>query len=89
MCLATSANDETWTSNKHISVLEAPLFGAGVVVAASAAVVVVSITASLTALLGTAGASIFETSAFELACCAGTYKRKDHRIKSREYNIPK
>lgn len=27
MCLATSANDETWTSSRQISVLEAPFFG--------------------------------------------------------------
>jgi len=75
MCLATRANDETWTSSKHISVLEAPLFGATVVVEVSAAGATVSAPPS-TGLLATflTGASFLETSTFELtsgaAACA-------------------
>lgn len=72
MCLATSANDETWTSNKHISVLEAPLFGAEVVVEASVeAVTVVSDAASALALVLTGVSAAFEATGFELACSAG------------------
>jgi len=62
MCLATSANDETWTSSKHISVLEAPLFGATVVEAVSAAVGGVS-----SPDLFSTAATLFGTSDFKTA----------------------
>jgi len=64
MCLATSANDETWTSSKQSSVLEAPLLGAAVVAGGS-----VVVTGSS---LGTTADAVrfFETSVLISACCA-------------------